>query len=91
MKKSVRLHITGNMQAMFYERYIKENAQLNNLKGYFRKLEDGRYEIFLEGNFDNVNSMIELCKKGFQQSTVRNLDLKEEKFQDFKDFKVLKI
>ncbi len=91
MKKSIRLFITGNMQTMFYEKYIKEQADANKIKGFFRKTEDGRFELFLEGNSDDVKLMVEICKKGYQQSSVRNLDIKEEKFQDFKDFKVLRI
>ena len=56
-----------------------------------RNLEDGRVEVFLEGNPEDVNKMIELCKKGQKHSIIRNVEIKEEKFQDFKTFKVLHI
>jgi acylphosphatase len=61
------------------------------VRGFVRNLEDGRVEIFLEGNMDKVNKLIEICKKGPKYAQIRNVQEKEEKFQDFKNFKVLNI
>ncbi len=91
MKKSVRLYITGTVQGVFFRAFIKENAERHNVKGFVRNLEDGRIEIFLEGNSEDVNKVIELCKKGPKHSIIRNIEEKPEKFQDFKGFKVLHI
>jgi acylphosphatase len=91
MKKSVRLYITGTVQGVFFRGFIKENAEKLNVKGFVRNLEDGRVEVFIEGNPDEVNRMIELCKKGAPHSQISNVEEKEEKFQDFKTFKVLHI
>ena len=63
MKKSTRLYITGIVQGVFFRMFIKENAERYNVKGFVRNLEDGRIEIFLEGDVNNVNKMIEICKK----------------------------
>ena len=91
MKKSVRVYITGTVQGVFFRAFIKENAEKYNVKGFTRNLEDGRIEIFLEGDADNVNRMIEICKKGPKHSQIRNVEIKAERFQDFKNFKVLYI
>ena len=91
MKKSVRLYITGTVQGIFFRAFVKENAERNNIKGFVRNLEDGRVEIFLEGDSDSVNKMIELCKKGPKHSQIKDVEIKLEKFQDFKTFKVLHI
>lgn len=91
MKKSTRLFVTGSMQAMFFEQFIKESAEKNNVRGYLRKLEDNRLEIFLEGDFDNVNAMIEICKQGNKHSQIRSVEEKPERFQDFKEFRIVKI
>lgn len=91
MKKSIRLYITGTVQGIFYRAFVKENAEKLNLKGFVRNLEDGKVEIFLEGDNENVDKMIELCKQGPKHSQIKNVELKEEKFQDFKQFKVLHI
>jgi acylphosphatase len=91
MKKSVRLYISGIVQGIFFRNFVKENAERYNVKGFVRNLEDGRVEVFLEGNVDDVNKMIEICKTGPKHSQIKNVEEKEERFQDFKTFKVLHI
>ncbi len=91
MKKSVRVYVEGSVQGIFFRAFVKENAERHNVKGFVRNLEDGRMEIFLEGNNDDVDKMIELCKIGPKHSNIRNVEVKEEKFQDFKTFKILHI
>ncbi len=91
MKKSVRLYIDGTVQGVFFRMFVKENAERYNVKGFIRNLEDGRIEVFLEGNVDEVNKIIELCKKGPKHSQIRNVEIKPERFQDFKLFKILHI
>lgn len=89
MKKSIRLYIIGTVQGIFFRAFIKENAEKLDVKGFTRNLEDGRIEVFLEGDSDKVNKMIELCKKGPRHAQIRNVQEKKESFQGFKVFKVL--
>ena len=91
MKKSLRLYVTGIVQGIFFRKFIKENAERYNVKGFVRNLEDGRVEIFLEGDLDNVKKMIELCKKGPRHSEVKHVEMRVEKFQELKNFKILHI
>ncbi len=91
MKKSIRLYVTGTVQGIFYRAFVKENAEKINVKGFVRNLEDGRVEVFLEGNPEEVKKMIELCKKGPKHSIIKNVEEKLERFQDFKTFKILHI
>ena len=89
MKKSVRLYIIGNVQGIFFRSFLKENAERYDVKGFTRNLEDGRAEVFLEGNAENVNKLMELCKKGPRHAQIKKVEVILEKFQDFKTFKVL--
>ena len=91
MKKSIRLYITGIVQGLFFRNFVKENAERHNVKGFVRNLEDGRVEVFLEGDMDNVKKMIDLCKQGPKHSQIKNVEEKDENFQDLRDFKVLHI
>ena len=91
MKKAVRLYITGTVQGVFFRGFIKQHAEKYNVKGFVRNLDDGRIEIFLEGDVDDVEKVIEICKKGPKHSQIRNVEEKSERFQDFKTFKVLHI
>lgn len=91
MKKSVRLYITGTVQGIFFRVFIKSNAEKYNVKGFTRNLEDGRIEVFLEGDANDVNKMIELCKQGPKHSQIRNVEIKPERYQEFNTFKILHI
>jgi len=90
MKKSVRLSITGSVQGIFFRQFIKDNADKYKVRGYVRNLEDGRVEIFLEGDVDSVDQVISICKRGPQHAQIRNVEQKDERFQDFKEFKILR-
>ncbi|MEK6889255.1 MAG: acylphosphatase [Nanoarchaeota archaeon] len=89
MKKAIRLYITGALQSLFFRQFIKEHAEKNNIKGFFHLREDGRAEVFLEGESDNVNKMIEICKQGPKHSIIRSVEEKQEHLQGFKEFKIL--
>lgn len=90
MKRSVRLFIKGSVQGIFFRQFIKESADKHDIKGHVRNLEDGRVEVFIEGDQDKVDSMISLCKQGPQHSQIRGVEEKEERFQDFKDFRIIR-
>ena len=90
MKKALRIYITGSLQSMFFKNFIKENADANDVKGFLRNLEDGRVEIFLEGQNDNVEAMAKICKQGPKYAQIRGIEEKPERLQDFKEFKIFK-
>jgi acylphosphatase len=89
MKKSMRFFVQGSIQPRLFNQFIKENADKLQVKGFVRNREDGRSEIFIEGNHDAVEQMAPLCRRGPQHSIIRSVDEKEERFQDFKDFRIL--
>ena len=91
MKKSVRLYIEGTVQGVLFRSFVKENAEKNDIHGFVRNLEDGRIEIFIEGDNEKVDRMVEICKKGPKHAQIRKVEEKAEKFQGFKDFKILHI
>lgn len=90
MKKAVRLYITGALQSLFYREFIKEHAEKYSIKGFLRNREDGRVEIFIEGDSENVDSMVAVCKRGPKHAIIRNIEEQQERLQDFKDFKILR-
>lgn len=91
MKKAVRIYIFGVVQGVFFRNYIKDSAKKNNVQGYVRNKEDGSVEAWVEGNTNEVNKMIEDCKQGPKHSVIKRLDIVDENFNGFKDFKILKI
>lgn len=89
MKKSIRVHYRGTVQGVFFRNFIKEHADKRNIRGFARNLEDGRVEAWFEGDQEMVDEMVEVCRIGPRHSMIKNVEVKEEKFQDFKEFKVI--
>jgi acylphosphatase len=91
MKKAVRVHYRGTVQGIFFRQFIKEHADKRGIKGFARNLEDGRVEAWFQGDGDMVDEMIEVCKVGPRHSQIKQVETKEEKWQDdFRDFKILR-
>jgi len=90
MKKAVRIFFRGTVQGIFFRQFIKDNADKRGLKGFARNLEDGRVEAWLEGEGEMINEMIEVCRIGPRHSQIKNVEVKEEKFQYFEQFKILR-
>ena len=89
MKRSIRIKVGGSIQPVFFNRFIKENADKLGVRGFVRNSGDGKAEVFLEGNSDAVLEMIPICKKGPQHALIRNIEEKEEKYQGFTEFKIM--
>lgn len=89
MKKAMRLYLTGNMQSLFFKQFIKEAADAHTVRGFLRLRSDGRVEIFLEGDKESVDAVAAIAKRGPKYTQIRNIEEKEERLQDFKEFKIL--
>jgi acylphosphatase len=89
MKKAIRIYIFGNVQAVFFRNFIKENADKVKIKGYARNRDDGSVECWFEGDMNRVEKLIETCRQGPKESVIKRIDKVEERFQGFKDFKVI--
>jgi len=91
MKKSKRFFITGSVQPVLFNAYIKENADKLGVKGFVRTLEDKRIEVFIEGNLEAVSKMAAICRRGSAHSLIKNVEERDSNFQGFGEFKILKI
>ncbi len=91
MKKSVKLIVKGTVQGVFYRQFCKENADKLGVNGFIRNLENGDVEVVLEGNNDEVDMMIKLCKQGPKHAQIRDVEVEEKKWSgEFKDFRILR-
>lgn len=89
--KTVRLKISGQVQGVFFRRFVKEEADKLELKGHVRNLDSGEVEVVAEGSPEDVEKIIVICKKGSSQSAVKNVDIQEMNHIGFDDFKILTI
>ncbi|MCU0642289.1 MAG: acylphosphatase [archaeon] len=92
MKKAKRLYISGSLQTFVFKRFVKDHADKKEVKGFIRTLPDSKTEVFLEGESENVDALIAICKRGWSRnSAIKSIEERDERLQDFKEFKVLNI
>lgn len=91
MKKAVKINIKGTVQGVFFRNFIKENADKLMIRGFVRNLENKSVEIFAEGEIDNVDKLVDICKTGPKHAVIKDVKVEDARFQDFKDFKILHI
>ena len=91
MKKAVRLVIIGTVQGVFFRNFIKEQADKLGIRGFVRNLDDGNVEVIAEGNMQDVESLVEICRKGPKFANIRELKVEEKKYSgEIKDFRVIR-
>ena len=85
----MRFFITGSIQKTIFNEFIKINADKLGVKGFTRLKEDKTLEVFIEGDKMAIEKMAPICRRGPPHAIIRSVKEQEERFQDFKEFKIL--
>ena len=86
----VRVFVKGKVQGVFFRQALKVKAKQNDVFGWVKNLDDGRVEAVLEGNEENVGTLVEWCHGGPANARVEEVDIRNEKFtNEFSKFDVL--
>jgi len=89
-KVRVHIFITGKVQGVFFRQAMKVISIKKSVYGSVRNLNDGRVEAILEGDNDNVNTVIEWCHNGPANSRVESVEVENEEYTgSFSNFDVL--
>lgn len=87
----MKITIKGNVQGIFLNQFVKENANGLKLKGYLRNFDEGKVEILVEGEEKDIEKFLEIMKKGPKHSQIRNIEYEKKRWEgEFKEFKILK-
>lgn len=89
MKSRVRIRIIGRVQGVFFRQEMKHRADSLNVKGWVRNREDGSVEAVLEGEKQEIESLIEFSKRGPSRALVTDVKVKSENYRDeFTEFRI---
>lgn len=87
--KRVHLFIKGKVQGVYFRQGMTETAEKNNVFGWVKNLPDARVEAILEGNYSNVDAVIEWAHFGPAGATVDELKISEENYiGEFSEFEI---
>ena len=87
--KKVRAHvkIDGRVQGVCFRLDTRRAALERDIKGWVRNLADGRVEAVLEGEENNVKSMLKWCNSGPPLARVSEVSVEWEPYSgEFEKF-----
>jgi acylphosphatase len=72
--------VTGRVQGVFFRARTKTMAESLNLTGWVRNLPDGSVEAIFEGRNEDIQAMVEWCKKGPSYAVVEDVQTSDKPF-----------
>ena len=91
MKARVHVYVSGRVQGVFFRAETADLARALNVTGWVRNLSDGGVEALFEGEKENVEKLVDFCRRGPPGAYVRNLDVKWEAWKgELQDFRIVR-
>lgn len=86
--KEVECIISGKVQGVFFRNYIKDKAHELGLVGFVQNMPEGSVEVLIQGEEEDIETLLEHIKKGPVFSNIRNIDITwadalQDTFTDF--------
>ena len=87
--KRIHIWVSGVVQGVGFRYFTVRQARESGILGWVRNTYDGKVEIVAEGEEWQLKDFTEQVKIGPSHSSVRGVEVKEEKYQnEFKGFEV---
>jgi len=89
MAARVHLVIAGRVQGVWFRANTQKKAKTLDLKGWVKNRPDGRVEAVFEGEKEQIDHIIEWCKKGPSFARVDDVQIQwETPIGDFTTFTI---
>lgn len=86
----IHIFVSGKVQGVFFRQAMRVMAIKNNVTGWVRNLDDGRVEAVLEGDTENVTTLVEWAHGGPANARVQDVEIRNETHSgEFTEFNVL--
>lgn len=86
-KRAVRANISGRVQGVNFRMETTRAAERCGVGGWVRNRADGTVEAYFEGDAENVDAVLDWCRKGPPAASVTDVKVQEEtytgKYPDF--------
>lgn len=89
--KMIRTHvfISGRVQGVFFRSSTRDKAMELGITGWVRNLFDGRVEAVFEGEKENVEKIVQWCRKGNKIAKVEDVEIVYDKYTgEFNGFSI---
>tara|TARA_B100001029_G_C14736545_1_gene273162 strand:- start:147 stop:470 length:324 start_codon:yes stop_codon:yes gene_type:complete len=72
---TIHLKVYGKVQGVSYRYWVKENARKLCISGWVKNKDDKTVEIIANGTQAHIDSFIESCNRGSENSDVQKIDI----------------
>jgi acylphosphatase len=85
-----RRHVTvyGFVQGVGFRFSVERAARSRGVAGWVRNRPDGAVEAVFEGEREDVEELVELCRRGPRGAEVERVEVEEESPEGLADFRV---
>jgi len=89
LKVRAHVFVSGRVQGVFFRSETEDEADRRNVTGWVRNTSDGRVEAIFEGEKEDVEKLIDFCRRGPPGARVTKVDVQWEDYTgDFKNFEI---
>jgi acylphosphatase len=89
MKVRAHVLVSGRVQGVFFRVETRYEAMKRNVAGWVRNTSGSRVEAIFEGEREDVEQLIDFCRRGPPSARVAKIDVQWEEYRgEFKDFKI---
>lgn len=89
MKVRAHVFVSGRVQGVFFRSETRHRAKRRDVAGWVRNTSDRRVEAVFEGEREDVEKLIDFCRKGPSSARVTTVDIQWEGYTgEFKDFEI---
>jgi len=89
MKQRVAIHVTGLVQGVGFRWFASNSATKHELAGFVKNQMDGSVYIEAEGEEDNLKQYLEEIRRGPQFSSVKDLKINWQAYENrFSSFEI---
>ena len=85
--RAVHLTVSGRVQGVGFRWFVVQEAEVAGVAGWVRNLDDGRVEVWIEGDTDAVRTVEEAVSRGPRHARVMDVERREERptgrYRDF--------
>lgn len=82
------IFISGRVQGVGFRAFTRKEASSRGIKGWVKNLADGRVEIKIKGEREDIKNMIKRIKEGPSFARVDDIEISNEEIENFDRFEV---
>jgi acylphosphatase len=83
-----RVVAKGDVQGVFFRDSTRDEAERRGVTGGVRNRDDGAVEAVFEGEKDDVQALVDICRGGPGQASVEDLEVNDEEPENLSGFDV---